>query len=123
MRFMMIVKASRVSEADGMPTQEHTNEMMKYDEELVKAGVLVAAERLHPSSDVIRISFPVPGGKPQVLKGPFAEAKETIVGFTLIEVKLREEAIEWALRMPNPHGFGKGEIELYQVKETPDDFF
>lgn len=123
MRFMMIVKASKVSEAGGMPSQEHTNAMMKYDEELVKAGVLVAAERLHLSSEAIRISFPVPGGESQVLEGPFAETKETIVGVTLIEVKSREEAIEWALRMPNPHGFGEGEIELRQVKETPVDFF
>lgn len=123
MRFMMIVKASKVSEAGGMPSQEHTNAMMKYDEKLVKAGVLVAAERLHLSSDAIRISFPVPGGKSKVLEGPFAEAKETIVGVTLIEVKSREEAIEWALRMPNPHGFSEGKIELHQVKETPVDFF
>lgn len=120
MRFMMIVKASTDSEAGNPPSLEMINAMMKYNEELVKAGVLVAADGLHPSSSGIRISYPEPGGKPVVTDGPFAEAKELIAGFTMIEVKSREEAIEWALRMPDPHGFGQGQIELRQVFEAPE---
>jgi hypothetical protein len=94
--------------------------MARYNEELARAGVLVAAEGLHPSSNAIRISYPEPGGKPKVVDGPFTEAKEMIAGFTLIEVKSREEAIEWAMRMPDPHGFGQGQIELRQVFEAPE---
>jgi hypothetical protein len=120
MRFMMIVKATKDSEAGVMPSQELLNAMMKYNEELVKAGVLVAAEGLHPSTSGIRISYPVPGGKPKVMDGPFTEAKELIAGFTLIEVRSREEAVEWAMRMPDPHGFGEGEIELRQVFDAPE---
>jgi hypothetical protein len=120
MRFMMIVKATKDSEAGVMPSQELLNAMMKYNEELVKAGVLVAAEGLHPSLSGIRISYPVPGGKPKVMDGPFTEAKELIAGFTLIEVRSREEAIEWAMRMPDPHGFGEGQVELRQVFDAPD---
>ncbi|MBM7567092.1 YciI family protein [Paenibacillus sacheonensis] len=115
MRFMMVVKATKDSEAGVMPTQELVEAMTRYNEELSKAGVLVAADGLHPSSDAIRISYPEPGGKPKVIDGPFAETKEIIAGFTMIEVKSREEAIEWALRMPDPHGFGEGEIELRQI--------
>jgi hypothetical protein len=117
---MMIVKATKDSEAGVMPSQELLNAMMKYNEELVKAGVLVAAEGLHPSTSGIRISYPVPGGKPKVMDGPFTEAKELIAGFTLIEVRSREEAIEWAMRMPDPHGFGEGEVELRQVFDAPE---
>lgn len=115
MRFMLIVKATQDSEGGKMPSQELVDAMMRYNEELVKAGVLLAAEGLHPSSNGIRITYPEPGEKPKVLDGPFTEAKELIAGFTLIEVKSREEAMEWALRMPDPHGFGAGEIELRQV--------
>lgn len=120
MRFMMIVKATQDSEAGVLPSQELFDAMSKYNEELARAGVLVAAEGLHPSSSAIRISYPEPGGKPKVLDGPFTEAKELIAGFTLIEVKSREEAMQWAMRMPDPHGFGKGEIELRQVFEAPE---
>ncbi|TJY44254.1 YciI family protein [Cohnella pontilimi] len=120
MRFMMIVKASKDSEAGKMPSTELIGAMMKYNEELVKAGVLVAGEGLHPSSNGIRISYPVPGGEPVVKDGPFAEAKELIAGFYLLDVKSREEAIEWAMRMPDPHGFGEGQIELRQVFEAPE---
>jgi hypothetical protein len=120
MRYMMIVKATKDSEAGVMPSQELLNAMMKYNEELVKAGVLVAAEGLHPSTSGIRISYPIPGGKPKVMDGPFTEAKELIAGFTLIEVRSREEAIEWAMRMPDPHGFGEGEVELRQVFDAPE---
>ncbi|WP_010494433.1 YciI family protein [Paenibacillus elgii] len=120
MRFMMIVKATKDSEAGVMPSQELVDAMMKYNEELVRAGVLLAAEGLHASSNGIRISYPEPGGKPKVVDGPFTESKELIAGFTLIEVKSREEAIEWAMRMPDPHGNGEGVIELRQVIETTE---
>ncbi|MCR8636645.1 YciI family protein [Paenibacillus radicis (ex Xue et al. 2023)] len=120
MRFMMIVKATADSEAGVMPSQELINAMQKYNEELVKAGVLLTADGLQPSSSGLRISYPEPGGKPKLVDGPFTEAKEIIAGYTLIEVKSREEAIEWALRMPDPHGFGQGEIELRQVFEMED---
>lgn len=117
MRFMMIVKATTDSEAGVLPSQELIEAMQKYNEELVKAGVLLAADGLQPSSSGIRISYPDPGGKSKIMDGPFTEAKEMIAGYTLIEVKSREEAIEWALRMPDPHGYGQGEIELRQVFE------
>lgn len=120
MRFMMIVKATKDSEAGEMPSLELINAMMKYNEELVKAGVLVAGEGLHSSSSGIRISYPEPGGKPKVMDGPFTEAKELIAGFWIIDVKSREEAIEWAMRAPDPHGFGEGQIELRQVFEAPE---
>jgi hypothetical protein len=120
MRFMIIVKASTDSEAGVMPSQELIDAMQKYNEELVKAGVLLAADGLQPSSSGIRISYPEPGSKPKVMDGPFTEVKELIAGYTLIEVKSREEAIEWAMRMPDPHGFGQGEIELRQVFEPED---
>lgn len=120
MRFMMIVKATTDSEEGKLPSPELIEAMQKYNEELVKAGVLLAGDGLHPSSNGIRISYPEPGGKPKVMDGPFTEAKELIAGYTLIEVKSREEAIEWALRMPDPHGFGQGEIELRQVFEAVD---
>ncbi|MED5017983.1 YciI family protein [Paenibacillus chibensis] len=120
MRFMMIVKATTDSEAGNLPSPELIEAMQKYNEELVKAGVLLAGDGLQPSSTGIRISYPEPGGKPKVIDGPFTEAKEMIAGYTLIDVQSREEAIEWALRMPDPHGFGQGEIELRQVFEPQD---
>ncbi|GAA0356666.1 YciI family protein [Bacillus horti] len=117
MRFMMIVKGTTDSEAGTPPSPELVEAMRKYNEELVKAGVLLAADGLQPTSTGVRISYPEAGGKPTVVDGPFTEAKEIIAGYTLIEVKSREEAIEWALRMPDPHGLGQGEIELRQVFE------
>lgn len=116
----MIVKATSDSEAGTPPSPELIEAMQKYNEELVKAGVLLAGDGLHPSSSGIRISYPEPGGKPKIMDGPFTEAKEVIAGYTLIDVKSREEAIEWALRMPDPHGNGQGEIELRQVFEAED---
>lgn len=124
MRFMLIVKGTTDSEAGVPPSAELIEAMQKYNEELAKAGVLLAADGLQPTSTAIRISYPEPGGKPRVTDGPFTEAKEIIAGYTLIEVKSREEAIEWALRMPDPHGFGQGEIEVRQVfdfEELTDD--
>lgn len=120
MRFMMIVKATRDSEASQLPSPELIAAMQKYNEELVKAGVLLAGEGLHPSKDGVRISYPVPGGKPVVTDGPFTETKELIAGFWLIDVSSREEAIQWALRAPDPHGFGDGQIELRQVFEASE---
>ncbi|MCR8657708.1 YciI family protein [Paenibacillus endoradicis] len=120
MRFMMIVKATTDSEAGVLPSQELIDAMQKYHEELLKAGVLLGGDGLQPSSKGIRISYPEPGGKAKVIDGPFTETKEMIAGYTLIEVTSREEAIEWAMRMPDPHGFGQGEIELRQVFEAED---
>ncbi|MBS4196475.1 YciI family protein [Lederbergia citri] len=120
MRFMMIVKATSETEAGVLPSQELIDAMMKYNEELVKAGVLLAGDGLHPSSKGIRISYPEPGGSPKIVDGPFTETKELIAGYYLIDVKSREEAIEWALRMPDAPGVEQGEIELRQVFEAAD---
>ncbi|WP_181351262.1 YciI family protein [Thalassobacillus sp. CUG 92003] len=120
MRFMIIVKATTDSEERVMPSEELYSAMQKYHEELAKAGVLLDRAGLQPSSSGIRISYPVPGGKPKVIDGPFTEAKELIAGYTLIEVKSKEEAIEWAYRYPDPHGFGQGEIELRPLYEAGD---
>ncbi|WP_436374817.1 YciI family protein [Cytobacillus sp. BC1816] len=115
MLFMMIVKASKNSEAGMLPSQELMYAMTKYNEELVQAGVRVMAKGLHPSSNGIRISYKRPGEKPVVTEGPFTESKELAAGFILIDVNSREEAIEWAMRMPDPQGYGEGQIELRQV--------
>ena len=118
MRFMMIVKGSKDSEAGVMPDEQTLTRMGKYNEELVKAGVMLAGEGLHPSSKGARVRFS--GGKRTVIDGPFAEAKELIAGFWLWQVKSREEAIEWVKRCPNPLE-GEAEIEIRQVYEA-DDF-
>lgn len=115
MLFMMIVKATKNSEAGKLPSPELIEAMTKYNEELVKAGVRVAAKGLHPSSNGIRLSFPKAGDKPVVTDGPFKETKELIAGFILIDVESREEALDWAMRMPDPQGHGEGQIELRQV--------
>lgn len=120
MLFMMIVKASKNSEAGNLPSSELIEAMTKYNEELVRAGVRVMAKGLHPSSNGIRLSFPKLGEKPVITNGPFAETKELVAGFILIDVKSREEAIEWAMRMPDPQGHGEGQIELRQVFEVPE---
>jgi hypothetical protein len=115
MLFMLIVKASKNSEVGNLPSPELMEAMTKYNEELVKAGVRVMAKGLHPSSNGIRISYTKPGEKPIVTEGPFTEAKDLIAGFILIDVKSSEEAIEWAMKMPDPQGYGEGQIELRQV--------
>ena len=120
MLFMVIVKASKNSEAGNLPGEELREAMSSYNEELEKAGVRVMAKGLHPSSNGMRISYPEPGGKPVVTEGPFSETNELIAGFILIDVKSREEAIEWAMRMPDPQGHGEGQIELRQVFEFPE---
>lgn len=119
MRFMIIVKATEDSEAGVMPEEELMAEMAKYHEELQKAGVLLDGTGLHPSSKGWRIQYS--GGKRKVIDGPFTETKELIAGYTLIQVKSREEAMEWARRFPNPAIGGKdGEIELRQLFELED---
>ena len=118
MRFMLIVKASQESEAGVMPSEEMLAAMGKYNEELVKAGVLLAAEGLQPSSKGARVRFS--GGKPTVTDGPFAETKELIAGFWLIRVGSKEEAVEWVKRCPAPMEGGTGEIEIRQVFELED---
>ncbi|PYT78562.1 MAG: dehydrogenase [Acidobacteria bacterium] len=120
MRFMILVKASKDSEAGKMPSEELLSAMGKYNEELMKAGVLLDLAGLQPSSKGARIKFS--GGQRRVLDGPFPESKELIAGYWIIQVKSREEAIEWAKRAPNPQGEGKeGEIEIRQFFEL-DDF-
>jgi hypothetical protein len=119
MRFMIIVKATRDSEAGAMPEEKLIADMATYHEELKKAGVLLDASGLQPSSRGWRIKYS--GGKRTVLDGPFTEAKELIAGYTIIEVKSREEALEWSRRFPNPAIDGKGgEIEIRQLFELED---
>ena len=116
MRFMVIVKANKESEAGVLPSREILTAMGKFNEELVKAGVMLAGEGLHPSSKGARVRFS--GGKRTVIDGPFAETKELVAGFWLWQCKSREEAIEWLKRAPFDGGT---EVEIRQVFE-PDDF-
>ncbi len=118
MRFMVMVKASPESEAGVMPSQELLAAMGRYNEDLVKAGILLAAEGLQASSKGKRVRFS--GDKRTVVDGPFAETKELIAGFWIIQVKSLEEAVEWVKRCPNPMD-GGGEIEIRQIFEQ-DDF-
>ena len=115
MRFMVLVKANKDSEAGVMPDRKMLTEMGKFNEELAKAGVMLAGEGLHPSSKGVRIRFS--GSKRTVVDGPFAETKELVAGFWLWQVKSRAEAIEWLKRAP----FQEGEVEIRQVFEA-DDF-
>jgi hypothetical protein len=120
MRFMMIVKATKDSEKGVMPTEKLISEMQKYHEELQKAGVLLDASGLKGSKFGWRVKYSA-GGKRAVIDGPFAEAKELIAGYTLIQVKSREEAMEWARRYPNPsNDGGEAEIEVRQLFELED---
>ena len=114
MRFMLLVKADKNSEAGILPDEKLLAAMGKYNEELVKAGVLLAAEGLHPTSKGARVKFS--GGKRTVIDGPFTEAKELIAGFWLWQVKSKEEAIEWLKRAP----FEDTEVEIRQVFEAED---
>ncbi len=115
MRFMVIVPTSEESEAGTLPTTEQLAEMERYNEELVRAGVMLAGEGLHPTSKGARVRFE--GGKRTVIDGPFAESKELIAGFWLFQVRSREEAIEWVKRAPFDGGT---EIEIRQVFEEED---
>jgi hypothetical protein len=119
MRFMIIVKATSDTEAGVMPEEKLIAEMAEYHEELARAGVLLDASGLQPSSKGARIKYS--GGKRTVIDGPFAETKELIAGYTLIQVKSRDEAMEWARRFPAPQGEqAEGEIEIRQLFELED---
>ncbi|MGH7384626.1 MAG: YciI family protein [Candidatus Rokuibacteriota bacterium] len=117
MRFMILVKADKNTEAGTMPSEKLLAEMGKYNEELVKAGVMLAGEGLHPTSKGARVKFS--GAKRTVVDGPFTGAKDLIAGFWLFQVKSKEEAIEWVKRCPNPTD-PEAEIEIRQVFEAPD---
>ena len=114
MRFLVMVKGNKEYEAGAMPSQQELTEMGKFNDELVKAGVILAGEGLQPSSKGARISYS--GGKRTVRDGPFTEAKELVAGFWIWQVKSRAEALEWAKRIP----FNDGEVELRQVFEAKD---
>jgi len=118
MQVMVFVKANKDSEAGKMPDPELVSAMMKSNEEMIKAGVMLAGEGLHPSSKGARIRFS--GTKRAVIDGPFAETKELIAGFWLLQVKSKEEAIEWIKRSPNPFPDGDSEIEIRQVFDAED---
>jgi hypothetical protein len=118
MRFMAIVKATKDSEAGKMPDEKLLADMGKFNEELVKAGVMLAGEGLHPSSKGARVRFS--GTKRTVIDGPFAETKELIAGFWLLQAKSKEEVIEWIKRCPNPSPGQESEIEIRQVFEAAD---
>lgn len=118
MRFMIIVKASPDSEAGVMPSEELLTAMGNYNEELVKAGIMLAGEGLHPSSKGARVRFS--GDTRSVVDGPFIETKELIAGYWLWQVKSKEEAIEWVKRCPNPMPGTEAEIEIRQVFEAED---
>ena len=119
MRFMILVKADKKSEAGVMPDEKLLTEMGKFNEELAKAGVLVAGEGLHPSSKGARVRFS--GDKRTVINGPFPGTKELVAGFWIFDVKSKEEAIDWVKRAPNPMPGTEAEIEIRQVFEA-DDF-
>lgn len=119
MRFMLLVKASQESEAGVLPSRELMGAMAEFNQEMLKAGVLLAGEGLQPSSKGARVRFS--GGRTTVIDGPFTETKELIAGYWLIQVRSREEAIEWVRRCPAPMGEGaEAEIEIRQVFETSD---
>ena len=117
MRFMVIVKADKNTEAGAMPSEELLLEMGRYNEELVNAGVMVAGEGLHPSSRGARVRFS--GDQRTVIDGPFTEAKELIAGFWIFQVKSLEEAIEWVKKAPNSMG-DQSELEIRQIFETEE---
>jgi hypothetical protein len=114
---MILIKANKDSEAGVMPSEQLLTEMGKFNEELVKAGVMLAGEGLHPTSKGARVKFS--GGKRTVIDGPFAETKELIAGFWIWQCKSKEEAIEWLKRCPNPHN-EETEVEIRQLFEAED---
>ena len=118
MRFMVIVRATNASEAGEMPSEQLLTAMGKYNEELVRAGVLLAAEGLHPSSAGALVRFS--GDRREVVDGPFAEARELIAGFWLFQVRSLDEAIEWVKRCPNPFEEGESAIEIRRVFEAEE---
>lgn len=118
MRFMILVKASAASEAGVMPEEGLIAEMAAYHEQLAQAGVLLDANGLHPTSRGWRVRYA--GGRPSLVDGPFAETKDLVAGYTLIDVPSREAALEWARRFPAPQPGGAGEIEVRQLFELED---
>ena len=118
MRFMVLVKATKDSEAGKLPSAELLADMGKFNEELARAGVLLAGEGLQPSSKGARVRFS--GSKRAVVDGPFSETKELVAGFWILQVKSKEEAIEWIKRCPNPHPGQDSEIEIRQIFEAED---
>ena len=119
MRVMVLIKATEESEAGVMPSEELLTNMMEFNEELVKAGVMLAGDGLHPSSKGVRVAFS--GSERKVIDGPFAETKELLAGYWLWQVKSMDEAVEWVKRVPNPDEGVEAEIEIRPVFE-PDDF-
>jgi len=119
MRFMVIVKATKDSEAGVMPSEQLLTEMGNFNEELVKAGVMKAGDGLHPSSKGARVRFS--GNKRTVINGPFAETKELIAGFWIWECESLQNAIDWVKRCPNPHPDSENEVEIRQIF-SPEDF-
>lgn len=115
MLFMILVKSSKNSENEDRPSKELMKQMDLYNEELDAAGVKVMAKGLRPSSIGVRISFLKENEKPVITKGPFENPRDIIAGFFLIDVKDYDEALKWALRAPDPQGYGEGEIELRQL--------
>lgn len=118
MRFMIIRKADKNTEAGAMPSEQLIADMLQYNEALVKAGVMLAGDGLQPTSKGARVKFS--RGKPTVIDGPFSEAKELIAGFTMIQARSKEEAIEWVKRWPPIDGDGEVELEVRQVYEMED---
>ena len=118
MRVMVMIKSDTDTEANILPSEKLLADMQTFNEQLVKAGVMLAGEGLQPSSKGKRVKFS--GGKTTVIDGPFAEAKELIAGFWLWQVKSLDEAVEWVKRMPSPEGSTEGEIEIRQVFENED---
>ena len=118
MRFMVMVKATKASEAGVMPDEKLLADMGRFNEEMVKAGVMLSGEGLQPSSKGARVRFS--GDKRTVIDGPFAETKELVAGFWMIQVKSKQEAIDWMKRCPNPFPEGDSEVEIRQVFEAED---
>ena len=118
MRFMILVKGNRDTEAGIMPEEALIAEMLAFHQELANAGVLLDASGLQPTSKGIRVTYS--GGKRTIIDGPFTESKEVVAGYTLIQVKTREEGLEWARRLPAPHGNGEGEIEVRPLFDIED---
>lgn len=117
MLYMLIVKGSDNSEAGNLPSLELREAMSAFNKELVEAGVRVMAKGLYPSSIGMRISYKKPDASPEITEGPFIPSDEVFAGFILIEVQSHEEAVKWALKMPDPQGFGQGQVELRRVHE------
>jgi hypothetical protein len=119
MRFMIIRKADAETEAGALPSRELMDAMMAYNQEMVDAGVMLSGDGLRPSRHGFRVEFS--GGKPKIIDGPFAEAKELIAGYSIIQVSSREEALDWVKRWPAEDGDGRARIEVRQLIE-PEDF-